>query len=163
MDQPYEEGGMYIILTTIDAATDRYHWGIYVCVSDAFGMVYHVTNAHGRWAFEELMTEDIHSSRSIVAALQIGRGVTNDAADAAHGVFCSLPVIADGSHDASCGENFTCRVWVLEAVHRLRQRGLVPDEEAREVEDEVFRLARSATSHGVRRLRRSRGLRDQEP
>ncbi|TVY85913.1 hypothetical protein LAWI1_G008756 [Lachnellula willkommii] len=161
---PYEDGGIYIILTTIDAATHRYHWGIFICVSDGFGMVYHVTNTNTptrEWKYEDHMTENVVSSRNIIAALLIGRGLQNDTADAAHRIMASVPVIADGSYDSRWGENFTCRVWVLEAVDRLRQNRLIPNEEARELQDDAFRLARSATSNGTRQMGRSSAVRNQ--
>jgi len=159
MDTPYEDGGIYIILTPLDAATNRYHWGIYISVSDTYGILYHVTNSTGQWIFEEHMTENVVSSRNIVAALQIGTGLANDAADAAHNILSRLPVIIDGSYDSKWGENFTCRVWVLEAVDRLCQHRLIANEEAREVQDDAFRLARAATSTGERKMGISRGVR----
>ncbi|TVY17439.1 hypothetical protein LARI1_G005321 [Lachnellula arida] len=117
-------------------------------------MVYNVTNTNtptGEWIFEDNMNEDVVSSRNIIATLLIGRGLQDDAADAAHRVMTSVPVIADGSRDSRWGENFTCRVWVLEAVDQLRGNRLIPNEEAREVQDDAFRLARSATSIGRER------------
>ncbi|TVY84939.1 hypothetical protein LSUE1_G001440 [Lachnellula suecica] len=157
----YEDGCMYIILTPLDATRHRYHWGIYVSVSDTYGMLYHVTNSSGQWVFEEHMTENVISSRSIVAALQIGSGIQNDTADTAHRIMAAVPVISDGSHDSKWGEDFTCRVWVLEAVERLRQQRLVANEEAREVQDDAFRLARSATSTGQKKMGQSSGVRRQ--
>ncbi|TVY40753.1 hypothetical protein LOCC1_G006081 [Lachnellula occidentalis] len=157
----YEDGGMYIILATIDAAAHRYHWGLFICVSDGFGMVYHVTNSTGGWSLEEHMIEHAVFSRDIVAALLIGTGLQDDAADAAHRIVTSAPVIADGSHDSKWGENFTCRIWILEAVDRLRGNGLIPDEEAREVQDDAFRLAMSATSTGTRKMGRSTVIENQ--
>ena len=157
MDRPYEDGGIYIILTTISA--NRWHWGLFICVSDTYGIVYHSTNTNGDWMFEDHMTENVVSSQNIVAALQIGSGIQEQWAQAAHDVLIAVPVIIDGGPDPRWGENFTCRIWVIEACDRLREAGLIPDEPARDVEDDAYRLARAASSTGTRRMGRSRGLR----
>lgn len=93
-----------------------------------------------------------------LGALHIGTGIENDVADKVHNILTRVPVIADGAFDPKWRESFTCRVWVLEAVERLRQERLIPDEEARELESEAFRLVGVATSTGRQISRRSAGL-----
>jgi hypothetical protein len=159
MDPTYEDGGIYIILTTI--GIDRWHWGIYVSVSDTYGMFYHVTNRKGQWVFQDQMTENVVDHLNIIAALQIGGSIEEQWAEAVHNILIAVPVIAEGGLDPRWGQNFTCRVWVLEAVDRLRLANLVPDEPSLEVEEDAFNAARAASSSGTRRMVMSRGVKAQ--
>lgn len=161
MNRRYENGGLYIIMSPMGGA-HRYHWGIYMSVSDTYGMVYNATDGGNRWVMEEKMTESVVSSLNIKAALHFGAQPPPPEhegwADAVHDVLINVPVIPDGGHDPNWGENFTCRVWVLEAIDRLRRAGLISSSPAREVEDDAWALAHSAISTARRLMDDSRGL-----
>lgn len=107
------------------------------------------------------MTENVVDSLNIIAALQIGGGIEEQWAEAVHNILIAVPVIVDGGLDPRWGQNFTCRVWVLEAVERLRLANLIPDEPALEVEEDAFNAARAASSSGTRRMVMSRGVKAQ--
>lgn len=152
----YEDGGLYIILTTI--ATSTWHWGIYLSVSGNYGMVYHATDTTNIWVKEDHMTENIAMSRSIICALHFGHDIQGDRSQAAHDIMAAVPVIVDGAVDPKWGRKFNCIVWILEALDRLRKAGLIPDQPPLEVEDEVRNLVTSCGSLGERRIQQTSAL-----
>lgn len=158
MDGKYEDGGMYIILTPIRAG--RWHCGIYVGVSETYGMLYHVTNKNedNKWVFEERMTETVVAFRTIVAALHIATYIDDDRLNSVHSILIATPVIADGKMDPKWGLPFTSSVWMMEALDRLRDAGLVPNELAKDVVEEASRLAHMASLNSTREMRKSKGL-----
>ena len=158
MDGNYEDGGMYIILTPISAS--RWHCGIYIGMSETYGMLYHVTNKNdeNKWIFEERKTENVVAFRTIVAALHIATDIQEQRLNSVHSILVATPIIADGSTDPKWGLPFTCSVWMMEALDRLRAAGLIPNEPAKDVVEEAYRLAHLASLISTREMRKSNGL-----
>lgn len=122
----YEDGSMYIILSDIRRNVQgEWHWGIFLALSHPWGQIYHATNddPSNQWRFEEIMSDTIPSSQDIMTALEIGRGLTENQISEIHNILVGVPVVIDGGYVPRWGENFTCRVWIKEALEALRIAG----------------------------------------
>ncbi|KAH6717564.1 hypothetical protein BKA61DRAFT_474738 [Leptodontidium sp. MPI-SDFR-AT-0119] len=141
-NEGYEAGGLYIILSLLP--NDGMHWGLFLMVSHPWGNVYNATDSSGEWVLEEHMTENVVGSQSIIVALQIGSGIDESQSTAVHGIITSTPVLRQGGFVARWNENFRCRVWVKDAIERLRVADFVPDCDVQDIEDEADSVARQA-------------------
>ncbi|KFZ07377.1 hypothetical protein V501_06514 [Pseudogymnoascus sp. VKM F-4519 (FW-2642)] len=158
VDRKYEDGSMYITLAPVSA--NHWHCGIYIVVSDTYGMLYHASNKNddSKWNFQERMTENIVAFHTIVAALHIATDIQEQRLASVHDILVATPVIADGGMDPKWGLHFESSVWVMEALDRLRAAGLIPNEPAKDVVEEAYRLAHLASLIGSKEMRKSDGL-----
>ena len=102
------------------------------------------------------MTENVSSSRNIMTAIEIARGLTEGQISEIHNILVGVPVGEDGGYVQRWGENFTCRVWVKEALEALRSAGWIYNVDVTEIEDEAIRGASAAVSTGTREVYGSR-------
>jgi hypothetical protein len=161
MEIPYEDGGMYIILQPL--SQNRWHWGIFLMLSHPWGQLYTVADSGPpsgpkRWHLDEYLTESIPDSPYITAALQIASGVNEENSEAVHDVLTNIQVPEKGGHCEKWNEEFSDKLWVMEAVEQLKNRGLVPDLSAKEVENEASTLGIAAEKAGERMLGVSRAV-----
>ncbi|CZR69953.1 uncharacterized protein PAC_19854 [Phialocephala subalpina] len=144
----YEPGGMYILLSALPDG--GMHWGIFVMVSPPFGMIYNATDSDGTWRLDEHMTENVASSQNILGGLLIKRRIDENMQDQIHNVLTRVPCPPQGGYIQQWGENFRCRVWVKDAIERLRMAGLIGNYPTEDIWDEAFRLGESARRNGQR-------------
>jgi hypothetical protein len=158
VDRKYEDGSMYIILAPLSA--NRWYCGIYIVVSDTYGMLYHVSNKNddSKWIFQERMTENVVAFYTIVAALHIATDIQEQRLTSVHDILVATPVIADGGMDPKWGLHSESSVWVMEASDRLRAASLIPNEPAKNVVEGAYRLAHLASLISTREMRKSDGL-----
>lgn len=156
-DAEYEPGALYILLSILDNGGT--HWGIFLMVSPPFGMIYNATDNNGPWRLDAHMTENVVSSINILAGLMIQRHIDESMQDQIHNVLMQVPCPPEGGYVSQWGENFRCRIWVKDAVDRLRLAGLIEDYPTEQIWNEAFRLGERARARGRRRvLELSRGL-----
>lgn len=157
VDRKYEDRGMYIVLAPVSA--NLWHCGMYSFVSETYGMLYHVSNKNddSKWIFQKHMTENVVAPHTIVAALHIATDIQEQRLASVHNILVATPVIADGGMDTKWGLPFKCNVWMMEALDRLRAAGLIPDEPAKDVVGEVYRLAHLASLIASKEMRKSDG------
>ncbi|TVY34618.1 hypothetical protein LOCC1_G008309 [Lachnellula occidentalis] len=149
-NEAYEPGAMYILLSTL--ANGGMHWGIFLMVSPPFGMIYNATDGSGSWKLDAHMTENVASSVNILAGLMIKRHIDENMQDQIHNVLTQVPCPPEGGYISQWGENFRCRIWVKDAVERLRLAGLIEDYPTEDIWDEAHNLGLSARSNGKRGL-----------
>ncbi|PGG95412.1 hypothetical protein AJ79_10072 [Helicocarpus griseus UAMH5409] len=148
---PYSDGGIYIILSNIRLAA-QWHWGIFICVSRPWGQVYHATDSNDYWEFEEKLTDGIIGSRTIHAVVELAKVQDEDTIKAMHDALKDVPVERNGDFVQKCGENFTCRVWVKEALDTLRSKGLISFDSVNDLEHEVIATGNATNRIGTRLL-----------
>ncbi|KAK2755521.1 hypothetical protein FQN54_006461 [Arachnomyces sp. PD_36] len=151
---PYKDYGLYILMSNISRPA-QWHWGIYICVSKPYGQVYHATNTSGLWEFQESLTDGVANSRQIIAAVELGMLSGEDKIDLAHKALMEVPVSRGGDYCEKWGEHFTCRIWVKEALEKLKAVGVVNFSSVDQVEEEAIRIAGGATRVGRRVLTQS--------
>lgn len=147
----FKNGEMYVILSSINLPT-QWHWGIFICIAYPWGQVYHATNREGYWIFEENMTEGLVQTRSIRAAVKLASLPGEDTISAIHNTLKTVPVQRNGEFVQKWGENFTCRVWVKEALETLKHKQLISFSSIDHLEQTIISKGIQANSLGTRML-----------
>jgi hypothetical protein len=161
MEIPYEDGGMYIILQPL--SQNRWHWGIFLMLSHPWGQLYTVADSGPpsgpkRWHLDEYLAESIPGSPYITAALQIAVGIDEDNSEAVHEILANIPVPENDGHCEKWNGEFSDRLWVMEAVEQLGDRGLAPNLSAEQIENEATAIGMAAEKAGERMLGISRAV-----
>ncbi|KAK0122469.1 hypothetical protein ONS95_010701 [Cadophora gregata] len=147
-NEAYEVGGLYIILSLLP--NDGMHWGLFLMVSPPWGNVYNATDKSGEWVLDEHMTENVIGSQTILGALQIATGIDENQSTTVHNIILGTPVLRQGGFVPQWNENFRCRVWVKDALERLRVAGFIPDCDVQDLEDEADSFGRQTKNIGRR-------------
>jgi hypothetical protein len=134
-----ESAGIYVILSSI-GSPGRFHWGIYLKLSQAMGFVAHARHpteslSSLEWELEYSQNFTLESSVSLILALKVGtlqtsryRAYENALRD---------PTLMEDSD----GEDFTCRIWVKRALRKLDEDGFIKCDDVDAVETEAVDLA----------------------
>lgn len=173
---PYEDGSLYILLSLLPGQCDRWHWSLFVMISNPYGQLYQVVSTHsapcqgpssssrdigckGRWIFCQDMTPVIPDERAVILALQIAKELAEEDVAVLDEVVNATRVGAVGEWSESWGEEFSCRVWVKEVLANLRmvaETGEVvvvqQNSDIDGLESEALSLARGCMRSGERRL-----------
>ncbi|WEW60783.1 hypothetical protein PRK78_006271 [Emydomyces testavorans] len=141
-----EKKGLYIFLW--DTGTKgKFHWGLFIALSESSGIVFHqVVVAGGKNQLHLLMEkEDVLTSEGLLAALKIGEieDINDEWIKAVE--YCVRSAQVDSSYF-----EFTCRTWVLAVIYELADGGFIwldPDwSKIWYIEEEAARLARDAVA-----------------
>ncbi|KAI1024764.1 hypothetical protein LB503_007097 [Fusarium chuoi] len=89
----------------------EYHWGL--IITDNFGrpVLHHATNLTGSWKYEERRGQSA-IDLALIVLVKASR-VSN--------IIQSVP--ADGKPSCRTGADFTCRIWVKDALVELHEKG----------------------------------------
>ncbi|EEP80415.1 predicted protein [Uncinocarpus reesii 1704] len=138
-----EQKGIYIFLWDT-GAKGKYHWGLFIALSQSSGVLFHHVPIGNQWEFL-MENEDILTSQGLLAGLKIGEieEINGDWLKAVEDCVRSARV------DKSRGE-FNSRTWVMAAIYELANGGFIwldPDwGKVRHIEEEALRLALDAVA-----------------
>jgi len=153
---PFEESGIYVILSAIGVQNDRFHWGIYAAVDG--GQIYHATNETPdfTWKMEAKSRDKVNKSRSMRLAMKIGSVKSKAQADKADAVLRAVPIAKYGEYIAKYNQKFTCRIWVREALEALNEAKIVEFTcDTEDIQDEALSTVSDMMKKGVKGLTES--------
>lgn len=152
---PFEENGIYIVLSALRgrAGNITYHWGLYISVNG--GWIYHATNdsADKTWSVQAKNGSRIASSKNLRLALKVGSVKSTAKVGEADAILRAVPVPTDGvEYMAKYNDNFTCRIWVREALDALNEAKIVELTSSTEnIEKEATSLIACMTKRRINR------------
>lgn len=117
----YENYAIYVLLSS-RGAQPGFHWGIFMPTASPDGHVWHATNREGGWKLEHKTSANIPFSMSLVLAYKIG--TVNQSAQK-NCLDILNRVDASGLSSRSTGEEFSCRVWVKDAIITLHNNHII--------------------------------------
>ncbi|KAF2425515.1 hypothetical protein EJ08DRAFT_594316 [Tothia fuscella] len=117
----YENYSIYVILS-LRGANPGFHWGIFCPTATPTGQVWHAINRSGGWSLELKETSGVPTSMSLCLAFKVGT-VNSANWETFKQTLASVP--ANGQPSPNTNEEFTCRVWVKDALHALHLAGVI--------------------------------------
>ena len=99
--------------------------------------------------FEEELTDGVVDSKEILAAIELTILSEKNISDV-HKILAGIPVPRDGGFRAKWKENFTCRIWIKEALDNLEEAGVFSISSVGDLENEAIRAATGAVRTGTR-------------
>ncbi|KFY23358.1 hypothetical protein V493_05905 [Pseudogymnoascus sp. VKM F-4281 (FW-2241)] len=159
MNGHYSDGGLYIVLSSLGGG--HYHHALYIHVSHPYGMLYHLNpaTATSPTTLSDLLTEDIPTCRTIIAALLIDPDVRDHNLALAHSILVDTPlppVSIPTSTPADIASASSS--WVISALTCLGSEVFRIDQPVAPLMEEAALLAAFAAANGSRELRLSRAL-----
>lgn len=122
----YEDYSIYVILSS-RGALPGFHWGIFIPTATPAGHVWHATNREGGWKLDPKPSANVPFSMSLVLAYKIG-SVNQSTLQTCMSVLNG--VAANGRPSPNTGEEFSCRVWVKDAIIALHNNHIIALREA---------------------------------
>lgn len=116
-----ENWSIYITLS-LRGAEPGFHWGIFVPTEKPKGKVWHAINNTGGWTLEFKETDGIPNSKSLCMLYKIG-SVTSQNWATLHSTLGQVP--GSGQPSLNTHEEFTCRVWVKDALLALHHAHVI--------------------------------------
>ncbi|RJE21949.1 hypothetical protein PHISCL_05724 [Aspergillus sclerotialis] len=117
----YENYAVYVLLSS-RGAQPGFHWGIFIPTASPNGHVWHATNREGGWKLEQKISANVPFSMSLVLAYKIG-SVNPSSWQTCLNVLNG--VNANGIPSPNTGEQFSCRVWVKDAILALHNNHIL--------------------------------------
>ncbi|TFY81418.1 hypothetical protein EWM64_g2592 [Hericium alpestre] len=137
-----ETGSLYIVLTLRSDRPDddTFHWALYFhkpTASHPGGLKYHITNLNSdRWLVAHAPESAVQKTFLLVCLVRIAEGIPAER----WAEVDWLVRAKDGKLDE---EGLTCRVWLSQAIERLRKAGLVRYPSVGELEERIAVLGNS--------------------
>jgi len=153
---PFENSGIYIILSAVPSEAHLFHWGLYISVNG--GQIYHARNdgPDRTWKVEAKNRDTLIASKSMRLAMKIGTVKSSAQADEADELLRAVPVAKHGEYMEKYRERFTCRIWVREALDALNGAKIVQFEcSTEDIQDEATSVASRLVMSGVKGLAES--------
>ncbi|OBT81560.1 hypothetical protein VE02_09547 [Pseudogymnoascus sp. 03VT05] len=160
MNGHYSDGGLYILLSPLGGG--HYHHALYIHVSHPYGMLYHLNPATpiSPSTLSDHLTEDIPTSRTIIAALLIDPDVRDHRLASAHSILVDTPVPSASTPVTTPADIASASsAWVISALTRLGAAMFGIDEPIAALMEEAALLAAFAASNGSSEMRESRAVR----
>ncbi|KFZ07379.1 hypothetical protein V501_06516 [Pseudogymnoascus sp. VKM F-4519 (FW-2642)] len=160
MNGHYSDGGLYILLFPLGGG--HYHHALYIHVSHPYGMLYHLNPATptSPSTLSDHLTEDIPTSRTIIASLLIDPHVRDHRLASAHSILVDTPVPSVSTPTSTPTDVARASsAWVLSALTRLSTAMLGIDQPVAPLMEEAALLAAFAASNGSSEMRESRAVR----
>ncbi|KFY71321.1 hypothetical protein V499_08485 [Pseudogymnoascus sp. VKM F-103] len=160
MNGHYSDGGLYILLSPLGGG--YYHHALYIHVSHPYGMLYYLNpaTATSPSTLCDQLTEDIPTSRTIIAALLIDPDVRDHRLASAHDILVDTPVPpVSTSASTSADIASASSAWVFSALTRLGAAVFGIDEPVAPLMEDAVLLASFAASNGSSEMRESRTVR----
>ncbi|OBT41509.1 hypothetical protein VE00_07585 [Pseudogymnoascus sp. WSF 3629] len=161
MNGHYSDGGLYILLSPVGGG--HYHHALYIHVSHPYGMHYHLNPATptSPSTLSDHLTEDIPTSRTIIAALLINPDVRDHRLASAHSILVDTPVPSVSTPTSTPADIASASsAWVLSALTRLSTAVFGINEPVAPLMEEAALLAAFAASNGSSEMRESRAVRE---
>lgn len=117
----YENSSMYINLS-LRGANPGFHWAIFVPTNTPSGYIWHAVNRTGGWELEAKESKDVPTSLDLCLSLKFGT-VNSSNWNLVQDTLNANP--ADGQPSSNTNEQFTCRVWVKDALYALQNAGII--------------------------------------
>lgn len=133
-----EKNGLYMLLWDT-GIKDKYHWGLFIALSEISGILFHQTTNGPNWVFI-MERKNTTRSENLLAGLKLGvlENVTEDWIESVKE--CVRATEVEGE--------FTCRTWALTALYDMTNQGfigLMPEwRKILFIEEEAKKLARTA-------------------
>ncbi|OBT66552.1 hypothetical protein VE03_03704 [Pseudogymnoascus sp. 23342-1-I1] len=159
MNGHYSNGGLYIVLSPVGGG--HYHHALYIHVSHPYGMLYHLNPATptSLSTLSDLLTENIPTSRTIIAALLVDPDVRDQSLARAHSILVNTPVPSVSTPTSTPADTTSASsAWVLLAITRLGSEVFRVDQPITPLMEEAALLAVFAAANGSREMRMSRAL-----
>ncbi|OBZ77678.1 hypothetical protein A0H81_02252 [Grifola frondosa] len=134
-----------VALHFISATPPLFHWMLYVQSNVEDGFKFHATQTNNRNFVYEKASFTLCSSRRISAAAVVGRLNTHTLCDL-HNILKRIPVNIIPHVDIAREPQFSCRVWVREAVRRLHAEGFLDCPDVDALEQEMWHYGRISAS-----------------
>lgn len=117
----YQNNAIYVILSS-RGALPGFHWGIFIPTASPLGYIWHATNREGGWKLEHKQSNNVPFSMSLVLSQKVGT-VTSANFQACRDILNAIR--ADGTPSPNTGEDFSCRVWVKDALVALHKNRII--------------------------------------
>lgn len=134
----FENWSIYVLLSS-RGSLPGFHWGIFVPTDTPRGMFWHAINRTGGWHLEIIDTKTIPYSLSLCLAAKIGK-IDSSACETLKKAL--EPVPGDGQPSQRNQEEFSCRVYVQDAIHALQTANVISL--TKSIEEMVVVLDRNA-------------------
>ena len=142
---PPNHPDLILALNFMSANPPKFHWFLFLpdlgnTTGTKFHAVTHYPETGGReWVYEHLRVS-VDSLNAVAAAAVIGSGIGTEEL---HEVLKDIPM-AVPEIDKDREVDFTCRVWIREALRRMHACGFVMCEDVDGLEDEMGRYGAGA-------------------
>lgn len=148
------------IVIAIELVSDKpaYHWYFFVPTQ---GSIHEGTKIHATqldpyhpesWTFEVIPGYSLNTTRFVAAACVIGLMPDGKSTEDLIDIVSAIPIGVVPEVDVGREPNFTCRVWIKEAVRRLHSARFVECPDVESLEREVYGFGREALDE-VERIR----------
>ncbi|TFK51766.1 hypothetical protein OE88DRAFT_1628741 [Heliocybe sulcata] len=119
-------GGLYIMLFA-RATPNDYHWALYHHTHPTKGTKWHIRNVSDVWMTDHNVIRDATKQFLLMGFLRIAV-IPPERLEEADELIRSIPYNEPGN---------TCRTWVLDAIHTLREVGIVRCDDIDQLEAEA--------------------------
>lgn len=141
MSSTFLDNGLYIGLFVRDTEPGTYHWCLYMHHSGPSGKKYHIRDLGSGWTGEFKDTKGALKEVLLIGYLRIASISSESRSQADR-------LIESTRYD---NEGVTCRTWVLEAVQKLVDAGLVRCASVKEIEEDAKKFgATNFTNAGLK-------------
>lgn len=128
---PFQENSLYIGLYVRDTEPGTYHWSLYLHHVGSSGKKYHIRNIGSGWMSEFEIIKGALKEMLLIGYLRIAN-ISPDS-DAQRQTEADR-LIESTRYD---GEGVTCRTWLLDAVQKMRDAGIVRCRSIEALEEEA--------------------------
>ena len=136
----YENNSIYVLLSSRGALPD-FHWGIFIPTNTPHGYLWHASNKEGGWHLKYGTSSNVPFSMSLLLAHKIGT-VNSETWETCCNTLNLIP--CSGQPSLHTGEQFSCRVWVKDAILELQKNKVIDLPEAiSQIETELMNRASS--------------------
>ena len=122
----YENNSIYVLLSS-RGALSGFHWGIFIPTNTPYGFVWHASNKEGGWHLVHKKSDTVPFSLSLLLARKIGT-VNSKTWETCYNTLSLVP--CSGQPSSYTGEEFSCRVWVKDAILELQKNKVIDLPEA---------------------------------
>ena len=133
-----EPWGIYVALSIHDESVPNYHWSFYIPFDEDRGQLYEaVDNATHKWVIDTRLCMTLRFSTRLTAMMKVGQ-ISNAMSDTFNEIVMNPSLKAPRN-----GQEFSCRVWILNALGSLDAAGLVTCKDVYAFEQEAVDIAKA--------------------
>lgn len=132
-----EPNALYVVLylRSENLADTTFHWGLYLHAPgvNRLGVKYHIKSIGSYWIADHGPTGGVLKSFLLVCLVRVAKDIPTSR-------FSQLDAIMRADDHQLNSGGFTCRVWVMRALERLKGAGILRCNDLTQLEEEIKRI-----------------------